>query len=93
MQQHDADELRGVPHRGGAGRGRAQDRRDPRAQATTSAVTDRSLIWNSDLVETLEYDNLIAQAVVDAAHRPRTARRAGGAHAREDSPTATIATG
>src|SRR6188472_1665199 len=32
-------------------------------------VTDRSLIWNSDLIETLEFDNLIAQAIVtmDAA--------------------------
>ena len=28
------------------------------------AVTDRSLIWNSDLVETLELDNLVSQAVV-----------------------------
>ena len=27
-------------------------------------VTDRSLVWNSDLVETLEFDNLIVQAVV-----------------------------
>src|SRR5947207_11252270 len=27
-------------------------------------VSDRSLIWNSDLIETLEFDNLIAQAVV-----------------------------
>jgi succinate dehydrogenase / fumarate reductase, flavoprotein subunit len=48
-------------------------------------VFDRSLIWNSDLVETLEFDNLIAQAVVtmDSAGN-RTESR--GAHAREDFP-------
>jgi len=48
-------------------------------------VSDRSLIWNSDLVETLEFDNLIAQAVVtmDSA-LARTESR--GAHAREDFP-------
>jgi succinate dehydrogenase / fumarate reductase flavoprotein subunit len=48
-------------------------------------VTDRSLIWNTDLVETLEFDNLIAQAVVtmDSALN-RTESR--GAHAREDYP-------
>jgi succinate dehydrogenase / fumarate reductase flavoprotein subunit len=48
-------------------------------------ISDRSLIWNSDLVETLEFDNLIAQAVVtmDSALN-RTESR--GAHAREDYP-------
>ena len=48
-------------------------------------VSDRSLIWNSDLVETLEFINLIEQAVVtvDSAFN-RTESR--GAHAREDFP-------
>ncbi len=48
-------------------------------------VTDRSLVWNSDLLETLEFDNLIVQAVVtmDSAVN-RTESR--GAHAREDFP-------
>ena len=48
-------------------------------------VTDRSLVWNTDLIETLEFDNLIAQAVVtmDSAQN-RTESR--GAHAREDFP-------
>jgi succinate dehydrogenase / fumarate reductase flavoprotein subunit len=55
------------------------------AAASDVRVTDRSLIWNSDLIETLEFDNLIAQGVVtmDAA-RNRTESR--GAHAREDHP-------
>ncbi len=48
-------------------------------------VTDTGLIWNTDLMEALEYDNLIAQAVVtvDSALN-RTESR--GAHAREDYP-------
>jgi len=52
---------------------------------TDIRVVDRSMVWNTDLIETLEFDNLIGQAVVtmDSA-LSRTESR--GAHAREDFP-------
>ena len=47
------------------------------------SVSDKSLLFNTDLVETLEFDNLIRQAMttIDSAYHRKESR---GAHARED---------
>jgi succinate dehydrogenase / fumarate reductase flavoprotein subunit len=55
------------------------------AEANDIRISDRSLIWNTDLVEAMEFDNLLAQAVVTVGGAlNRTESR--GAHAREDFP-------
>ena len=48
-------------------------------------VSDRSLIWNSDLIETMELDNLISQATV-TLHGAFNRKESRGAHAHEDFP-------
>ena len=49
------------------------------------AVADRSLIWNTDLLEALELDNLLGQAAV-VLHSALYRTESRGAHAREDYP-------
>ena len=48
-------------------------------------VADRSLIWNSDLVETLELENLLAQAMI-ALKSANNRTESRGAQARDDYP-------
>ncbi len=52
-------------------------------RARNIGVSDRGLVWNTDLMETLEFDNLIGQAAV-TANSAANRQESRGAHARED---------
>ena len=58
---------------------------DVAASLSDLQVSDRSLIWNSDLVETLELENLIACSL-STMHSAAARTESRGAHAREDFP-------
>jgi succinate dehydrogenase / fumarate reductase flavoprotein subunit len=58
---------------------------DVAASLAELGIADRSMVWNSDLVEALELDNLLGQATV-IVHSARNRTESRGSHAREDYP-------
>jgi succinate dehydrogenase / fumarate reductase flavoprotein subunit len=55
------------------------------ASVSDIGLSDRSMIWNSDLVEALELENLLGQSVV-SLHAALNRQESRGAHARDDFP-------
>jgi succinate dehydrogenase / fumarate reductase flavoprotein subunit len=55
-------------------------------QMADIGISDRSLVFNTDLIEALELDNMIGQAVV-TMHSARNRHESRGAHMHEDYPT------
>jgi succinate dehydrogenase (ubiquinone) flavoprotein subunit len=55
-------------------------------QKAALGLTDRSTVWNTDLVEAMELENLLINASV-TMHSAEQRKESRGAHAREDFPT------
>ena len=75
----------GVSHRRDAGGRASRSWRRTFASFGDVGVSDRGLIWNTDLIETLELENLLLQAVA-TIHSAANRQESRGAHAREDFP-------
>ncbi len=59
--------------------------KEVQASLTDVGVSDRSLIWNTDLMETMELDNLLMQSAA-TIHGANNRKESRGGHAREDFP-------
>ena len=73
MQKSHADRCGGIPHRReSCSRACSRLARDFRVVRATCGCSDRSLIWNTDLVETMELENLLLQATatIHSAEQP-----------------------
>ena len=67
--------------------------RDDLERDADIGVTDRGMIWNTDLIETLEFDNLHRAGDRSPSTAPPTARRAAARMPARTSPSATTRTG